>query len=163
LHARRKGGDVERRLRADEPVLLMRSATEADFQAVITMLGASDLPYEDLDPGSMQEFLVAVESDVVGVIGLQRFGDVGLLRSLAVMPERRNCGLGAELVDALERRSRDSGLRHLYLLTTSAADFFMRRGYAIVPRAQAPATIQSTQQFSTLCPSQAVCLRKILE
>ncbi len=148
---------------AKEPMLLMRSATEQDFDAAIALLGACKLPHEDLHPGGMGEFIVAMESrSLLGVIGLERFGNVGLLRSLAVSPERRSAGLGGELVDALERRSRDAGVEALYLLTTTAADFFARRGYAIVPRAQAPASIQSTQEFSTLCPSQAVCLRKIL-
>lgn len=141
----------------------MRIATKADFQSVITLLAASKLPYEDLHPERMQEFLVVTQGQfALGVIGLERFGDIGLLRSLAVDPERRNAGIGGELVDALERRSRDTCVRVLYLLTTTAADFFVRRGYAIVPRAQAPAALQSTQEFSTLCSSQAVCLRKFL-
>lgn len=141
-----------------------RIATEADFHSVITLLAASELPHEDLHLGSMQEFLVVTDGQTaLGVIGLERFGDIGLLRSLAVDRERRAAGIGGDLVDALERRSRDTGVRMLYLLTTTAADFFARRGYAIVPRAQAPATIQSTQEFSTLCPAQAVCLRKFLD
>lgn len=142
----------------------MRIATAADFEAVVALLGACRLPHQDLVPGSMQAFVVAGDSDLpMGVIGLERCGDVGLLRSLAVTPHRRGSGLGGELVDALERRARESGVRELYLLTTSAADFFARRGYAVVPRAQAPASIQATQEFSTLCPSQAVCLRKTLD
>ena len=142
----------------------MRSATAADFPAVTALLAACKLPHEDLVPSSMQEFIVATEGQTApGVVGIERFGYVGLLRSLAVTRERRNSGLGGELVDALERQSREAGVRTLYLLTTTAADFFVRRGFAIVPRAQAPAAIQSTQEFSTLCPSQAVCLRKILD
>lgn len=142
----------------------MRPATETDFEAVVALLGACKLPHRDLGPRSMREFIVAGESGpAAGVIGLERFGDAGLLRSLAVTPERRGSGLGGELVDALEGAARAAGVRELFLLTTSATDFFARRGYAVVPRAQAPASIQSTQEFSTLCPSQAVCLRKILD
>jgi amino-acid N-acetyltransferase len=145
-------------------MLLMRPASEADFEAVVALLEACKLPHRDLGPGSMQAFIVAGDSaPAEGVIGLERFGDVGLLRSLAVAPERRGSGLGGELADALERSARAAGVRELYLLTTSAAAFFARRGYAVVPRAQAPASIQSTQEFSSLCPSQAVCLRKILD
>lgn len=140
-----------------------RSATESDFPAVIALLTATGLPHADLDPASMQQFLVAdFDQAALGVIGLERFGDDGLLRSLAVVPERRKSGIGGAFVDALERRAQDAGVRILYLLTTTAADFFTRRGYRIVPRAQAPAAIQATQEFSRLCPSQAVCLRKEL-
>lgn len=112
----------------------------------------------------MLDFLVAEDGQAArAVIGLERFGDCGLLRSLAVQPQLRNAGLGGELVDALECQSRGAGVRAVYLLTTTAADFFTRRGYTVVARAQAPEVIQATREFSSLCPSQAVCLRKYLE
>ena len=38
---------------------------------------------------------------ILGVVGLECYGDVGLLRSLAVSPEVRGRGLGVKLVQAL--------------------------------------------------------------
>ena len=41
----------------------------------------------------------------------------------------------------------------LYLMTTDAAGFFARLGYAPIARTEAPAGIQATAQLSTICRS----------
>ncbi len=48
------------------------------------------------------------------------------------------------------------------LLVPAAADFFAARGYTVVPRAEVPAAIQSTAQFSGLCPASSVFMAKFL-
>jgi amino-acid N-acetyltransferase len=50
----------------------------------------------------------------------------------------------------------------LYLLTTTAADFFARHGYHVTNRADAPEFLQATTEFSRLCPESAVCMVKFL-
>jgi amino-acid N-acetyltransferase len=50
----------------------------------------------------------------------------------------------------------------LYLLTTSAAPFFRRHGYATMERDALPAAIQQTKEASRLCPATATCMRKPL-
>jgi N-acetylglutamate synthase-like GNAT family acetyltransferase len=71
---------------------------------------------------------------------LCRIGDVGLLRSLAVRHDCRKAGLARVLVEEARRRYR--GIRSLYLLTTTAADFFAHIGFAIIPREAAPLAIR---------------------
>jgi amino-acid N-acetyltransferase len=93
---------------------------------------------------------------------LERYGEDALLRSLAVRPENRSTGLGKQLADALEEHARRTGLGTLYLLTTTAADFFARRGYEVIERGTAPSLLQKTTEFSSLCPSQATCMRRRL-
>jgi amino-acid N-acetyltransferase len=51
-------------------------------------------------------------------------------------------------------------IREIYLLTTTAAEFFTHLGYRQVDRALAPAAIASTKEFSSLCPSTAVFMVK---
>ena len=48
------------------------------------------------------------------------------------------------------------------LLTTTAEDFFVRRGYGVVGRDAAPAVVQKTTEFRSLCPDSAVCMMKHL-
>lgn len=100
------------------------------------------------------------EERLVGVIGLEAFGDVGLLRSLAVDASLRGTGLGGWLVDQLEESAAGEGIQTLYLLTTTAEAFFARRGYLRVPRESAPPALQATSEFSTLCPSSSACMCK---
>ena len=56
----------------------------------------------------------------------------------------------------------EKGVATLYLLTTTAADFFGRRGYEAVPRSAAPAAIAATPQFRDLCPASSVLMRKAI-
>jgi amino-acid N-acetyltransferase len=99
----------------------------------------------------------------VGVGGLEQYGTVGLVRSVAVRPERHGEGYGTSICDAVERRAASRGVETLYLLTTTAAAFFEQRGYEPVARSDAPEAIRETTQFTSLCPDAAACLRKRLD
>lgn len=101
----------------------------------------------------------AVADDPVGCVGLERHGDVGLLRSLAVRPDRRGEGLGSDLVAAIEREASARGLGELYLLTTDAAEFFAALGYERVRRESVPEAIRESEEFADLCPDSAVAMR----
>ena len=111
----------------------------------------------------MSPFCVAeLEGEIVAVAGWEAFGTVGLLRSLAVAEDRRGGGLAARLVERCEADAQRRGVEAVYLLTTTAADYFRRRGYADVPRDAAPAAVAGHAQFRSLCPASAQCLAKPL-
>lgn len=137
-------------------------ATPDDFAAVQVLLREAGLPTDDLTPAHLEHFLVARNEALCGVVGLEPCGDVALLRSLAVAPEHRNEGLGARLLHAMERRAHEDGIHTLYLLTTSAADFFRRRGYEQISRDALPDPIQQTDEVTRLCPEHATCMKKSL-
>jgi amino-acid N-acetyltransferase len=135
-----------------------------DFDAdVESLLAGADLPTADLAlRRDLRLFGVRQADRLVGVIGVERHGDTGLLRSLAVAPDHRGAGLGASLVSHAEAWAAAHGIRALYLLTTTAAEFFASRGYQPVPRAGAPLAIAETPQFSELCPASSAFMRKSL-
>jgi len=135
-----------------------REGTAADLPAIRTLLAAAGLPFDDVEPGR-QDFVMAVDgAKLLGCIALEMFGDAALLRSLAVATDQRGAGLGGALYDHLVARARQQGLRRLFLLTTSAAPFFTRRGFALVDRSEVPARMATSAQFVGLCPSTAACL-----
>ncbi len=74
----------------------------------------------------------------------------------------RNGGLGGNLLEHAEDHARASGVSELWLLTTTAADFFRLAGYAEVDRSRASAELQSSTQFAELCPATAVCMKRTL-
>lgn len=138
-------------------------AASTDLPAILALLTSAGLPVADVGPASHPDFLVARRDGcVAGVVGLERFGDVGLLRSLAVNEEHRGQGLGLALTRALEERAARSGVVALVLLTETARDFFQHRGYQVIARTQAPAAVQASSEFRSLCPQSAVCLSKRL-
>ena len=139
---------------------IFRPATAADLPDVAAFLSNCGLPAQDLTPEIIAGFELAIATDggLVGQIGLETFGDIGLLRSLAVAPAWRKHGLGAQLVARREAAARAAGLSAVYLLTSSATEFFRHRGYTEVPRETVPAAIAGHAQFTGLCPSCAHCL-----
>jgi len=135
----------------------------SDLPAVRALLAAAGLPVADLTAAHLDDFWVCGESpDLIGVIGLEAYGTVALLRSLAVAPTWRGRGLGAALLVHAERAARQRGIAALYLLTTTAEAFFIRRGYVRLPREAAPAVLRQTTEFAALCPASAVCLTRTL-
>lgn len=136
-----------------------RPARPVELDAIVALLGAAELPVEDLDVAKLDAFVVAAEGDAcVGVVGLEIHGPNALLRSLAVEPRHRSRGLGARLVRAIETEARARGVTALYLLTTTARTFFERAGYTAHDRAAVPLSIAATTEFSSLCPDTADCL-----
>lgn len=142
--------------------IVLRPA-DADGRAYAeSVLSAAALPTADLAEPNVAMYVATLAGDPVGVGGLELHGPVGLLRSVAVEPDRRGEGLGSEICQRLEARAAAAGVETLYLLTTSARAFFADRGYEAVERASVPAAIARTRQFADLCPASATCLRKAL-
>jgi N-acetylglutamate synthase-like GNAT family acetyltransferase len=141
-----------------------RAAQLADLPAIVGLLNEAGLPTGDLADGLPGRFLVVEDGPgtLIGVIGLESNGRTGLLRSLAVAPAWRGQAIAARLVERCEMDARAAGVDELYLLTTSAADYFLRRAYALVERGAVPAAIAQHAQFRSLCPASACCLRKTL-
>jgi amino-acid N-acetyltransferase len=135
-----------------------------DYGEVIALLEAASLPTEDLERSSMEQFLVAREPSgkVIGAIGFGRYGSAALLRSLVVATENRDRTLGTQLVAELEARCRSLALSELYLLTTTAQEFFLRRGYKTIQRDSVPGALRAAAEFTRLCPDSAVCMTKSL-
>jgi len=142
----------------------IRAAAANDLAIARDWLAAAGLPTEDLSIAHMDAFLIAVQHDLpVGMIGLEAYSECGLLRSLIVDTACRGKGLGAQLVAALETKAAADGITGLWLLTTDADPFFARHGYEVKQRSGAPAAIQNSAEFSSLCPGDAVLMRKSLQ
>lgn len=141
----------------------MRAETIGFNSEVEALLTEARLPVSDL-PGNLSLNLLGGREGgrLVGVVGIEAYREAGMLRSLAVAPARRNAGLGVGLVSSAEAWAAERGVNILYLLTTTAAEFFTRLGYEAIPRSEAPAVIAATTQFSDLCPASSTFMRKVL-
>ena len=136
-----------------------------DETEVVRLLSEAELPVKDLTDDKFKNFLIARARDgsVVGAIGVEPYQDVGLLRSLVVHPSHREKGLGKQLVCELESFAQRKGIKTIFLLTITAADFFRKLGYEVTQRTHAPASIAKTEEFKNICPVSAVCLLKNLK
>jgi N-acetylglutamate synthase-like GNAT family acetyltransferase len=138
----------------------LRAATADDMPAIVSLLKAAELPCEDVSPGR-QDFIVAVSGNsIVGVVGLERAGPYGLLRSLAVDAGQKGKGLGKALVNEILLHAWLKGIGEVYILTTTAPGFFKKAGFEPAVRAEAPKVIQNTTEFKSICPVSSACMKK---
>ena len=142
----------------------LREVRAEDLPAVIALLKDCALPVDDLDSVNLKHFELAadVEGRVIGLAGLEVAGSDALLRSIAVGPAWRGKGLGERLVSRRKETAKSAGANAVYLLTTTAADYFRRLGYSDIPRDKAPPAVSGHAQFRSLCPASAKCLWKHL-
>lgn len=137
-------------------------AGNKDRPAILALLADENLPTTDLSE-NMDHFFTAKDSDrIIGVIGLEIYGPFGLLRSLAVAKEFRGQRIGSVLTSALETLSKQLSVSELYLLTETAPDFFKKFSYRVVDRKDVPDLIKASSEYSGVCPSTAIVLKKSL-
>jgi GNAT superfamily N-acetyltransferase len=128
---------------------------DPQFAVMQTELRAVRLPTADLLEGDARYFAFPPN----GFGGFVPFGAHALLRSIVVRDENRGQGTGTAILNALLAEARAAGCEEIWLLTTSAHQFFVRHGFANVLRDTAPPAIRETRQFKELCPVSAVLMR----
>ena len=139
--------------------LVLREAGASEDSSIRALLEATKLPFDDVS-AERQEFIVAIaDGQVVGCGALETFGGAALVRSLAVAERHRGAGLGGELYERLVARAKEKGLARLFLLTTTAAPYFARRGFELVERSTAPEAMTRSAQCPPWVKSSALLVR----
>ena len=139
-------------------IVRLRNAGPADLETVTTFLTEAGLPTAGVAE-HLSFFLLAERGkECVGVGGLENYGDVALLRSLAVRQQERNSGIGATLLEQLMTNAHSRGIMRLVLLTTTAEHYFVRKGFVRIDRSTLSGPITGSKEFTGACPSSAVCM-----
>jgi amino-acid N-acetyltransferase len=135
-----------------------------DLPELLALLRDCGLPHRDVTTNKLSEFMVCrAEGRLIATAGLEVCGDAVLLRSLAVLPGYRQRGLASQLLEALQQRLRARRHRRIFLLTTTAPEFFAARGFDRCARQLVPPGIAETSEFRKLCPASATCMHKQLD
>lgn len=138
-----------------------RKANGGDLPAIQGLLNASGLPVEGVGDNLGNFFVYENDSGaLVGVVGLELYGNAGLLRSTAVAESARGDGIAAKLIRRALEHARAKGCGALYLLTLDAERYFERFGFEVVARDGAPAAISRSAEFTRLCPASAVLMQR---
>lgn len=137
----------------------IRKATKDDLTRIVELLKQAKLPTEDLETIQVTFHVVESGQQLLGCLGMETFETMALLRSFAVIDEFRNAGLGSLLLDEVMVWSKQQGLSSIYLLTTTAAAFFSKKGFESISRTDAPLAIQQTSEFSSICPASATLMK----
>ena len=138
----------------------IRKATNRDLDAVEGLLSANDLPLDGVKE-NLSGFIVAEEGGrVIGAVGLEKFGSVALLRSAVVSEGRRGGGVGRRLVEHILDYAESDGIEELFLLTTTAENYFPRFGFTRTTRSAVPPTVKASAEFRGACPDTALVMTR---
>jgi amino-acid N-acetyltransferase len=141
------------------PKIAVEHASNPAFRAALSEAG---LPAADLAVPGRAFFRLEEAGAPAAYGGLEIHGTHGLLRSLVVVPGQRGCGHGSAMARALMEEARTRGLTHLWLLTTTAPEFFAKLGFQSIDRSAAPPAVAASEEFANLCPASAVCMTLVL-
>lgn len=136
----------------------IRPAGPRDFQQAAYLLADSGLPLDGLQERFSHALVASRDERIVGCVALEIYEDQALLRSLVVAPDERGGRVGERLTTEVLRLARTSGVRDVYLLTETAAEFFPRFGFAVEDRASAPPALRQSVEFRAACPASAVMM-----
>ncbi len=140
----------------------IQRALPADSGEIEEILTSSGLPVEGAR-AHLNHFFVARDGEsIAGVIGLELYGEEGLLRSLAVREPHRSQGIGDRLYRRLIEEARAAGVKRLLLLTTTAEAYFSARGFRSVPRDTVKGAVRRSAEFTGACPASAACMELVL-
>ena len=141
----------------------VRPAVPADISRIDELLTHASLPVDGLH---IEDALVAVDEEtntLSGVVALERFGDVTMLRSLVIDPDRRRRGVGRSLVVAALEVARWSGASEVHLFTEDAQAFFSKFGFEAVSGKVTRAAVPDSPLVTGTCCSTATAMRLSFE
>ena len=137
---------------------VFRPAAPTDWVAIETLLTDAGLP-RDGAQDHLGGFIVGEADGVVVCAGaLEHYGEAALLRSVVVSAALRGSGAGGHLYEALTAMAKSRGIGKLYLLTTTAPEFFAQRGFTEAARDSVPAALHASREFQGVCPASATLM-----
>ena len=137
-------------------------ASEGDLPAIKQLLIDNALPTAGVDE-HWKTFIVARDGHaVVGCGGSEAHEFSALLRSIAVHSDYRSLGIGRKIVRHLLDRLSSRGIREFYLLTTTAQEYFRKRGFKVIDRDEVHPQLLESEEFRGACPDSAVCMRLVM-
>jgi len=124
-----------------------RPAHDADWPVIAGLLTGVGLPLAGARE-HLKHFLVVLDQDgLFGCAGLERYGETGLLRSVAVAESERGRGHGQMLVEKLLLRAQEDGVRTVVVLARQTASFFRKFEFKETRFQHLPAAIHNSVEF----------------
>jgi len=135
-------------------------STGKDKEAIRSLLQSAKLPIESLDKDTTTFYIAEEKSQIVGIAGYEFYGADALLRSVVVRPDIQRRGLGSQIVDFMINEARERKIRDIVLLTETARDFFLKKGFDLIERSIIDnEDMKRSSEFAYACPKSAVCMR----
>lgn len=130
---------------------------------LIELLRGEGLPTLDLVGDSKLYFGIrGSDRRLIGAGGLEICGSSAILRSCVVGPAFKGQGVGIRLINEIIDKANQKQLTQLFLLTETAARFFLKLGFTTIDRGSVPEDVAASAQFAEICPQSAVAMTLVL-
>lgn len=129
---------------------------------LIRLLELNQLPTQGLHDHLSTARVARRNRQLVGSAALEMYFEGALLRSVAVAPPLQGQGVGHDLTNAAIQLAHELDAPALYLLTTTAERFFPKFGFERITRADVQASVHTSVEFTSACPSSATVMCKSL-
>jgi arsenite methyltransferase len=139
----------------------IKNATVDDLAEIKELLIVSDLPIVGID-SNVNDFIVADNGQIIGVIGTHYYETKALLRSFAVTSKLRKSGVGMALFQQLQKQLKSPNIKEVYLLTETAQEYFKRLGFYEINRDQMPSPLLEKSGLNQACPSTSHYMKHLL-
>ncbi|MDZ4696500.1 MAG: GNAT family N-acetyltransferase [Deltaproteobacteria bacterium] len=143
----------------------VRQANSDDKPRIASLLDRVGLKHPQLEKFWPSYLVIPGDKDVAlfGCVAIERTDEAGLLRMLAVAPERRGEGLGFLLVETATEQACRQGIRVLYLVTDGAQSFFGEKlGWQPIDHKDCEYAITTTSEYRMARSKEATWMRKVL-
>ena len=114
----------------------IRPVREEDISEMLGMIGRSvrnthlvPRTFEDVKEHIEAYYVMEVDDNVVGCGALYEYGNSGEIACLYVKLTHEGTGYGASMVEFLESKAKERGLKNVFALSNRAAEFFKKIGY----------------------------------
>jgi amino-acid N-acetyltransferase len=115
-------------------LIIIRRALPEEKENVKAILKEANLSTAGVDEHFSNFMVVERDGCVIGTAGLEIYGDVAILRSVAIIPEFRRQGMGDGLVRAMINFADRRNIKQIYLFTQTAREFFKKFGFKTIQR-----------------------------
>ncbi len=133
--------------------------SDSERDDVKILLKREKLCFNDVSDPGVHLFEVKNKDDVVGYFGIEQFENKALFRSMVVKPAVRSKGYGSLIWQQARLKLKENKVEEVYLLTNTAASFFLKQGFVQIPRNSVPDAIAATTEFMEFCPEDSVCMK----
>jgi amino-acid N-acetyltransferase len=136
-------------------------ARPGDLRGVMQLLEQARLPLAGARELGDAMVVARDNEHVIGAAGLEFYAEGALLRSVVVAHTVQRQGIGQRLTEAALAIARERGVSTVFLLTTTAEDFFPRFGFERIARDEVPLSVRASVEFTSACPESAIVMRRL--
>lgn len=140
--------------------ILIKKANVADLPEIYLLLEELNLPITGISE-HLDNFILSIHNNLItGIIGLEMYGKIGLLRSVGVRSSYQSQRIGDDLMMAIQEYAKFKSVERIYLFTDTAEKWFEQYGFNKISNDQLDPILQRSKEYS-LCKSSVKMLKTL--